>query len=206
MDCASVAVKAYVPAAVPVGIVNVQLKFPAVAVLVKHAVPPLQVSVTAELPANPVPLKVTTVPAGPEVGWSTRFASTVKTVAAAFPFASVPVNVYGPFAVDGIVNPQLKLPTLLVVDEQAAPLTHVTFTFDLPAKPVPLKITGEPTTPEVGVAVRRGVTLNFTVAELKFASVALKVYEPAVLAGILKVQLNAPEELVVVVQAIPAVQ
>ena len=202
-DCASVAVNVYVPVAVPLGIVKVHVKLPAAAVLVKQAVPPLQVTVTAELPANPVPLKATTVPTGPEVGRSTRFASTVKVVAAEFSFASVPVKVYCPFAVEGIVKSQLKLPTLLVVDEQAVPLTHVTFAFDEPAKPVPLKITDEPTMPEIGVAVRSGTTLNFTLAELKFASVALKVYEPAAIAGTLNVQLNAPDALVVPPHATP---
>ena len=94
-DAWSVAVKTYGPPGVPDGIVYRHENWPdAFVVEALHTLPETcgQVTLSAELAANPEPVRVTTVPAGPWFGLITSDVETVNEAVAACPNESVAVN------------------------------------------------------------------------------------------------------------------
>jgi hypothetical protein len=162
-----------------------------------------------------VPSNVITVPTVPETGLTVKPASTVNVVMALFscPESSVPVKLWGPPAVVGIVYVQLKLPRVLSGTKQICTepdfqlsVTHVQAYPDPPAKPVPANVTVVPTVPVAGMAINWGMTVKVAVAEWELESLPVKVCPPAELAGRISAQLKLPSAFVVVEQAVPWLQ
>jgi hypothetical protein len=130
----SVAVKRWAPAVVG-GTVKLQRKLPLTLVVAVHAVPPLQETVTGELPAYPVPLNVTVLPTGAGEGDGVEVNSgrTTRLVDAVLPAVSVPTNACDPAVAGGNVNPQEKLPAAEVVAVHATPSPQLIVTIEVPA-------------------------------------------------------------------------
>jgi hypothetical protein len=183
------------------GTVSVQENPPSAEVVVPPpvqaiALPP-QVKENVEPPAKPVPVAVTEVPTIPLVGARTRWAVTVKTAVAEF-VPSVAATVWVPAAAVGIVNVQLKLPTLLVESDPDVQLrtvvtSQVNVMVPSPAKPVPVTVAELPTKPLAGARRRLGVTVNVAVAVFDEPSVPVTTWAPATAAGTTNVQVKLPE-------------
>jgi hypothetical protein len=74
---------------------------------------------------------VTDVPAGPDVGLTVIFGTTVKIVVPVPEFPSVPVNICPPTVVAGTVYVHEKFPPTLVTAVQAVPWLQLTVTEEL---------------------------------------------------------------------------
>jgi len=143
------------------GSVKLQVKPPTEVVgTAEQAVPPLQVTVTVDPRANPVPTNSNDEPTDPVAGAAVSWGTTVNEVPAELPAPSVPVKESAPAAAGGTVNAQRNEPTGLVFAVHAVPELPVTVTADVPAKPVPENVIDVPTVPVPGLTARVGRTVN----------------------------------------------
>jgi len=169
----SAAVNTCAPAAAG-GSLNEQLNTPFdVVVTAVQAVPPLQLTVTDETPANPAPVKLTFPPTATGTGVIVSEGTTVSTAVAEFERRSVAENECGPEGIAPIVNVQLNPPLEAVIAPQATVESCETFTSVVPAYPVPVKVTVVPTAALAGETARVAVTVKWEVAEFPLASVAV---------------------------------
>jgi len=190
--------------AVAAGTGNEHENAPVPEVVVEQTTPPRNSAETAESTAKLDPLTVTTVPTGPEEAATETNGETVNATEATFDTASVPENVYGPGAVEGIVNGHPNDPDAPAVPEQAVPPTQVTRTVEFAAYPSPENVTAVPTGPRDGLTVSVGTTVTVVAAVLLEPSVPTNACAPAVVAGTLNVQLKLPSALVAATwQAVP---
>jgi hypothetical protein len=176
-EAASAPVNLYAPTATD-GRMNAHTKLPVAFVVPPQAVPPVHEIDAAELPAYPVPRKVINVPTGPEVGLTDSLGANVVTVnvaVASFEAASAALNWMVVAVVGGRENAQTKLPTVAVPVVQAVPPVQFTQAVELPANPVPVKVTSVPTSPDVGLRAKWGTTVNAADAEFDAESVPTNV-------------------------------
>ena len=148
-----------------------------------QAVPAVQLTVTREPAAYPVPVNVTTVPTGADEGETVRAEVTPKVEVAVFLDASFAVNVWAPSTAAETWNAQEKLPDASVVALHAIPVAQVTFTSDAAANPMPVNVTVVPTGPEETLSPRDGTTTRVAIAVSASPSVAENTCGPATVAG-----------------------
>lgn len=194
---------------VPLGTVKVQLKAPELPVVIE---PLVQLEITtlsntndfsAVETENPVPLTVTDVPGFPDLGLTVIFGVVTLNVAlACWPPTSVTVTVL-PAVLLGTEMVQVNLPPEFVVSPppteqlEIVTLSKTSVAVLVTEKPVPVTVTVAPVGPCFGLRVIFGVvTLNVAVAVDPPTSVATTEL-PLVPVGTEKVQLKAPDPLVV---------
>jgi hypothetical protein len=85
------------------------------------------------LASNPVRVKVTRVPEGPEVGFTVSWGVTVKEAEADPLFPSTPVKIWAPVGAAGIVYVQVNAPVPEVVAVHAVPWFQLTVIGELGA-------------------------------------------------------------------------
>jgi hypothetical protein len=138
----------------------VHRKLPEAVEVTAQAVPRLEETVTDEVGANPVPLRVTVLPTVTEEGETERLVPTVNVALAVFPNVSVAVNSYEPPGADGNGSVQLTAPSGLDVLVHQVPKLHAIVTGTDAPNPVALKVTDVPAMPPEGWGVSCGVTVN----------------------------------------------
>jgi len=179
------------------------VKPPEAFVVELHAAPWLQVTVTVDVPAKPLPVNVRTVATVP-VDALRVSAAVTRTLALAESLdgRSVAVNAWEPVVAAGTVTAHEKLPAALVAAVQTVPPLHETVADAEAAKPVPTNVSGAPTGPEGDVTESLAVIENETLAVLPEPSVAEYACTPELPAGIAAVQANPPEPVDVWVQSV----
>jgi hypothetical protein len=156
---------------VSAGTVNVHEKVPVaevvwdVQVWVAIVPPVMEIEPILVLTENPVPVTVTEVPTGPEVGDRViAGVVTVKVADAVFELASVAVTVWAPAVEEGTTKVAEKAPkadVVTVVGEVvcATPLNFIVMV-EVAAKPAPVTVTVVPTGPWVGDRVIDEMTVK----------------------------------------------
>ena len=133
------------------------------------------------VPANPVPVTVTTSPTFPDTSDTLIFDCTVNNAVALFVEASVTETVFAPAVLAGTTNVPEKPPDALL---EAAPVKVIAPPANVgvnalePANPVPVTVTTSPTFPDTSDKLIFGCTVNDAVALLPDASVIETVLAP----------------------------